>query len=396
MSTHPPRDTWAPPHPHTDSEPYYEAAFQGFAATFRHLGYAATELKRPQNYVAPVARKAMEPDAVHVSFTPPASIRLLKGATNIAYFGADQRTLLTGTSTNPFADPKRMLSLPREVWADSRFARDMLRREGIPHAQFMPMPLADVPPLATRNLTTLHRVRWKQLQIGFGRYASVDPTNCQGYSIADIFSQHYAHVTPLVFLTVLDDTAGSSELHSLIASFLEFHHQTPETLLLIQLSGRCATRDGDTVSNFLRQRPFGFEIAQNRGIWLSGDDIPVATRGELRQLIDGYICNSSLPARNHHLLEYLVGGAIPIGPDCDALAEYITADTGIAFDSRAITPVSRITNALRDIAGLGTERRKSMQRRLRELLAERHSMERVAKRVSARMAQLSAESGGHR
>ena len=389
ISTEPSQEDWATPRPYGHCGLFYETASRGFAAAFRRLRCTVNELKRPQNYVSPVARKAITTDAIHLTFTPPKGIRLLNGAINIGYFGGDLAPLPTPTSVDPFGDPWRMLSLPLEIWVDSRFTHDMLRRQGIARVHHMPVPFVEEPAISgDGGAASLSQVRWTRLRIGFGRYDHIDGPTTPELWLGDILSSYYSHVRPLVFFVALDEMTSSSELHSVIAGFLDFHGQTSEALLLIQLSPQ-RNPGGADVSRFLRERPFGFEIADSRGIWLTANPIPAATRAELRRLIDGYICISSLPARNLHLLEYLAGEVTPLGPGLDGLAEHLSADTGIAFDPEAITQRHAIANALRLFAGLGTGRRQSMQRCLRDLIADRHSVESVAARVASRMQQLS-------
>jgi hypothetical protein len=102
----------------------------------RCLDVELHDVPRPEIYAAPVSRAFLDKASCHLIFKPTEWIRLLKGVRNIAWviWEFDE---LTGRETSgpqhPFADMRRMLTIPHEIWTPCEFTRQVFRAAGIPN-----------------------------------------------------------------------------------------------------------------------------------------------------------------------------------------------------------------------------------------------------------------------
>jgi hypothetical protein len=190
----------------------YGIARRKFEMALRCLDVELHDVPRPEIYAAPVSRAFLDKASCHLIFKPTEWIRLLKGVRNIAWviWEFDE---LTGRETSgpqhPFADMRRMLTIPHEIWTPCEFTRQVFRAAGIPNVHCIPAPIVvsrtaepfrfpEIPP-------DLDEVPWINLRIGFGRYGGINrsfPSHRR--RLSEIILEFYGANQPLVFVSILN------------------------------------------------------------------------------------------------------------------------------------------------------------------------------------------------
>jgi hypothetical protein len=111
-------------------------------------------------------------------------------------------------------------------------------------------------------------VPWINLRLGFGRYRDIGrlkPTRPS--RLSDIFLDHYRSRRPLVFVSVLNPHDLRKNLTALIGGFLEFHHEDPDSLLLLKLIvDNSADRLDNVLTGILPLRVSNYELIDSNAI----------------------------------------------------------------------------------------------------------------------------------
>jgi glycosyltransferase involved in cell wall biosynthesis len=391
----------------------YEIARRKFETALRHLDLEIYDIPRPEIYAAPVSRQFLSQNCCHLIFKPAEWIRLLKGVRNIACV-AWEFDKLTAPATpgprHPFADMRRMLSLPREVWTPCEFTQRVFAANGIPNVYRVPAPIA-VPstptPVRFPDIPSeLDKIPWIRLRIGFGRYRDL----CLSFPnrprrISDIIFDRYRDRQPQIILSILNPHDLRKNLGALVGGFLEFHSEHPDWILLLKLIvDNTNDRLDNVLAGILSMRISGYELIDSDAIWLTTAYVPDPVLADLYRLPSAYLCASSAEGQNLPLQEAMAWGLVPVTPCHTAMLDYITdnnavvirsqrrpidrPDTAIGADPDAswhISTSSDVAHALRRFALLDASRRRELGERARATIARDFSVAAVAGLIQARL-----------
>jgi hypothetical protein len=290
----------------------YEIARRKFEAALRYLDLEIYDIPRPEIYAAPVSRQFLRGNSCHLIFKPAEWIRLLKGVRNIACV-AWEFDRLTAPATqdfrHPFADMKRMLSLPHEVWTPCEFTRRVFVANGIPNVYRVPAPIS-VPstptPIRFPDIPSeLDEIPWINLRIGFGRYRDIYVSlPGRPRPISDILRDHYRGGQPQIILSILNPHDLRKNLSALIGGFLEFHSEHPDWLLLLKLVvDNTNDRLDNVLSGILSMHISGYELIDSDSVWLTTAFMPEPVLADLYRLSSAYLCASLAEGQNLPLQE---------------------------------------------------------------------------------------------
>jgi glycosyltransferase involved in cell wall biosynthesis len=391
----------------------YEIARRKFEASLRCLDVEIHDIPRPEIYAAPVSRAFLDETSCHLIFKPAESIRLLKGVRNIAWVTWDFDRLArprTSRPHHPFADMRRMLTIPDEIWASCEFTRQVFRAGGVPNVHRIPAPIAvprrpvpvrfpDIPP-------DLDKIPWINLRLGFGRYGDINHSfPSPARRLSDIVLNFYGGEQPLVIISIVNPRAPGSNLTALIGGFLEFYNQHPNSLLLLKLVvDNTSDRLDNVLSGILRSCISDYELVNTDAIWLATAQLAETVLADLYRFSAAYLCSSMAEGQNPPLQEAMAWGVVPITTRHTAMLDYISADNAIIIRSRP-SPVDRpdtaigpdtdaswhsctsvdVAHALRRVAGLGDAVRRELGTRARATIADGFSVAAVARLVYSRL-----------
>jgi glycosyltransferase involved in cell wall biosynthesis len=391
----------------------YEIARGKFETALRYLDLAIHNIPRPEIYAAPVSRQFLSANCCHLIFKPAEWIRLLKGVRNIACI-AWEFDKLTAPATprlcHPFADMRRMLSLPHEVWTPCEFTRRVFDANGIPNVHRVPAPIsvpsAPVPIRFPDIPAELDKIPWIKLRIGFGRYSDINRSvPNQSSRISDIILDGYGEHPPQIILSILNPHDLRKNLSALIGGFLEFHNEHPDWLLLLKLVvDNTKDRLENVLAGIMSMRISGYELIDSEGIWLTTAFVPEPVLADLYRLCCAYLCTSLAEGQNLPLQEAMARGLVPITPRHTAMLDYITRDNAVIIHSQQ-RPIDRpdtaigahadaswhvsthadVSRALRSFARLDALRRRELGERARATIARNFSVEAVAELIHARL-----------
>lgn len=393
----------------------YQSARRKFETALCYLGLEIHDIPRPEIYAAPISRQFLRGDCCHLIFKPAEWIRLLKGATNIAWvvWEFDQLIRLKGPGPHyPFNDMRRMLTLPNEIWTPCEFTRQMLADHGIPNVHCVPAPISvppAPPPIRFPDIPAeLDQIPWINLRIGFGRYRNIRlslPSRPQGLS--DIILDCYRGAQPQILFSIINPHDLRNNLSALIGGFLEFHSEYPDWLLLLQLVVDNSTDRLDNVlGGILARRISGYELVDSDGIWLTTAQLEDCVLADLYRLATAYLCVSTAEGQNLPLQEGMAWGLVPITPRHTAMLDYITEDNAVVIDSQR-RPIDRpevlpgagpdaswhvstsadVARALRKFALLDALRRRELAERARATIARDFSVAAIGRLIESRLIQ---------
>jgi glycosyltransferase involved in cell wall biosynthesis len=348
-------------------------------------------------------------------FKPAEWIRLLKGVKNIACVAWEFDRLIapdTRGSSHPFKDMRRMLMLPDEVWTPCEFTRQVFQANGIRNVYRIPAPIsvpsAPVPIQFPEIPPDLDRVSWINLRVGFGRYRDLNRSvPSRPYRLSDIILDYYQGRQPQIFVSVLNPHDLRKNLTSLIAGFLEFHAENPNSLLLLKLVvDNTSDRLDNVLTGILTLRISQYELIDSNGIWLTTAYLPEPVLGDLYRFSSAYVCTSLAEGQNLPLQEAMAWGLVPITTRHTAMVDYISESNAVVISSRR-SPIERpdtamgsdpdatwhvctsadVASGLRSFAALGEARRWELGSRARATIARHFSVESVARLIQARLTQ---------
>ncbi|HEX9535168.1 MAG TPA: hypothetical protein VF924_06820 [Stellaceae bacterium] len=393
----------------------YEIARRKFETALRCLNVEIHDIPRPEIYAAPVSRAFLDETSCHVIFKPTEWIRLLKGVRNIAWviWEFDQ---LTGRETpapqHPFADMRRMLQLPGEIWTPCEFTRQVFRAGGVPNVHRIPAPIAvprvelpmrypDIPP-------DLDKVPWINLRVGFGRYGDLNRSfPSRPHRLSEIILDFYGGQQPLVVVSILNPHEPLKNLTALIGGFLEFHNEHPGSLLLLKLlvDNTSGPLD-DVLTGILRLRISDYELIDSNAVWLATAQLAEPVMADLYRFSSAYLCSSLAEGQNPPLQEAMARGVVPITTRHTAMLDYICEDNAVIIHSQR-HPIDRpdtamgsdpgaswhvctsadVAHALRRFAWLGEGARRQLSGRARATIARDFSAAAVARLIHSRLFQ---------
>jgi glycosyltransferase involved in cell wall biosynthesis len=393
----------------------YQISRRKFETALRCLPVEIHDVPRPEIYAAPVSRAFLDETSCHLIFKPAEWIRLLKGVRNIAWV-AWEFDKLTGRQTSgpqhPFADMRRMLQLPDEIWTPCEFTRRVFHTGGIPNVYRIPAPIA-VPRMAEpfrfpEIPPDLDKVPWINLRIGFGRYGDINRSfPSDPHRLSEIILDFYGGNQPLVFVSILNPHEPGKNLTALIGGFLEFHNEHPESVLLLKLVVDNTTdRLDDVLAGILRLHISGYELIDSNAVWLATDPLAGPVLADLYRFSSAYLCSSSAEGQNPPLQEAMASGVVPITTRHTAMVDYIREDNAVIVRSER-RPIDRpdtamgtdpdaswhvctsadVARALRHFAGLGKAIRQELGARARATIARDFSVATVARLIHSRLLQ---------
>jgi glycosyltransferase involved in cell wall biosynthesis len=393
----------------------YEIARRKFQTALRHLGLEIHDIPRPEIYAAPVSRQFLAPSDCHLIFKPAERIRLLKGARNIACVAWEFDRLTAPKLSRPhppFADMRRMLLLPDEVWVPCQFTRQVFGAHGIANVYRIPAPIV-VPPMAPplrfpEIPPELDKIAWINMRLGFGRYRDLNLLFPSRPSrLSDIVLDCYRGRQPQVFLSVLNPHDLRKNLAALVSGFLEFHSEHPDSLLLLKLIVDNVNDGLDNVlTGILRLRISGYELVDSNAVWLTTAYLSEPVLVDLYRFATAYLCTSLAEGQNLPLQEAMAAAVPPITTRHTAMLDYIFEDNAVVISSerrpidRPDTAMGRepdaswhvatsadVALALRRFAQLSETDRRELGSRARATIAGNFSVAAVAQRIQSRLAQ---------
>lgn len=393
----------------------YGSARRKFETALRCLDVELHDVPRPEIYAAPVSRAFLDETSCHLIFKPTEWIRLLKGVRNIAWVSWEFDKL-TGRETSgpqhPFADMRRMLRIPHEIWTPCEFTRQVFRAGGIPNVHCIPAPIAvprmalplrfpDIPP-------DLDKIAWINLRVGFGRYGDINRSfPSRPHRLSEIILDFYGGEQPVVFVSILNPYEPGKNLTALIGGFLEFHNQHPGSLLLLKLVVD-NTSDPllDVLTGILRLHISGYELIDSDAVWLATAQLAEPALTDLYRFSSAYLCSSLAEGQNTPLQEAMAWGVVPITSRHTAMLDYICddnaviirtqqrpidgPDTAMGIDPDASWHVCTsvdVACALRQFAGLGEAARRELGARARATVARDFSVATAARLIHSRLFQ---------
>ncbi len=387
----------------------YGIARRKFETALRCLDVELHDVPRPEIYAAPVSRAFLDETSCHLIFKPTQWIRLLKGVRNIAWvtWEFDQ---LTGPQTSgpqhPFADMRRMLTIPHEIWTPCEFTRRVFRAAGVPNVHCIPAPIAvprmalpirypDIPP-------DLDKVPWINLRVGFGRYDDINRSfPSRPHRLSDIILDFYGGQQPSVFVSILNPHEPGKNLTALIGGFLEFHNEHPNSLLLLKL---VVDPPNDVLTGILRLHISGYELIDSNAVWLATAQLTEPILADLFRFSSAYLCSSLAEGQNPLLQEAMAWGVAPITTRHTAMLDYICNDNAVIIRSQR-NPIDRpdtamgadpdaswhvctsadVACALRQFVGLGEAARREMGIQARATIARDFSLAAVVRLIHSRL-----------
>ncbi len=402
------------------AERWGASAARAYADLFAAEGWDATFLRYPEAYpspsflprqAAPAPGEAETP--VHLSFRPARTLNLVKGARNVYACGWRYPVLSRHFSRNtPIQDNMaHMLSLPREIWASSAYAAEVLRREGIETAVAMPAPVPTLTPArdARRTLDGYDM-----------RFNGFNGAPAARMKLDEMLRARAAETgaEPLVFVTVVDPfdpcggfehalrgfqiATGASEnavLVAVLALSSEDRAGLGDADLGYRLAERCFRADADLISD---------------RIFLAPERMTTARLGALFQLADFYLCAASAEDQNLALQMAMAHGAVPVSTRVTAMADYLDDANSLAiacrpsaiearglsvsaavtsFAAEVATPRS-VARAVRGALGLSAEARGRLSEAARRTIDERYGFRAAAARVVERLEALAEPAAG--
>jgi glycosyltransferase involved in cell wall biosynthesis len=391
----------------------YEIARRKFETAMRFLEVELHDLPRPEIYAAPVSRTFLDETACHLIFKPTEWIRVLKDARNIAWVTWEFDRLRgnkTSGPSHPFADMRRMLMIPDEIWAPCEFTRQVFRAGGVSHVYRVPVPI-EVPRMPTRIRfphipPDLDKIPWINLRLGFGRYSDINRTlPGDPHRISNIIGNLYPGRQPLVITSILNPYEPLKNLTALVGGFLEFHSEYPDSLLLLKLVVNDTNDSFDNaLLGILRQCISGFELIDSNAIWLTTDYLAEPVLADLCRLSSAYLCSSLAEGQNLALQEAMAWGVVPVTPRHTAMLDYISNDNAIIIRSRrsaidrsdtAVGPdpdaswhvctSADVACALRQFAGLSEPARRDLGARAHATMERDFSIPAIARLVYSRL-----------
>ncbi|MBV9198808.1 MAG: glycosyltransferase [Alphaproteobacteria bacterium] len=393
----------------------YEIARRKLEPALRYLRLELHDVPRPEIYASPVSRAFLDENSCHLMFKPAESIRLIKGIRNIAWVAWDFDRL-TGQKKpgpqHPFADMRRMLAIPDEIWTPCEMTWQVFRSAGIANVHRIPAPIA-VPKTPTRirfpNIPPdLDKIAWINLRIGFGRYAEINQAfPSRPHRLSDIILDFYGGRQPLVITTLLRPQEPRKNLTALVGGFLEFHHEHPEALLLIKLVvDNNSDRLDNVLTGVLRSCISGYELIDSNAIWLATDYFAEPVLADLYRFSAAYLCSSLAEGQNPPLQEAMAWGAVPVTPRHAAMQDYISKanavivrwlrhsidrhGTALGLDpdsSWQVCTSADVARALRRLAGLSEDARRELGMRAHATIAGDFSVASVAHSIQSRFFQ---------
>lgn len=398
-----------------DGRPHYsyEIARRKFEPALRSLQLELHDVPRPEIYAAPVSRAFLDENPCHLMFKPPENIRLIKGIRNIAWIVWDFDRLAGQEKTgaqHPFADMRRMLTIPDEIWTPSETNRQVFRSAGIANVHRIPAPIA-VPktptPIRFPHIPSdLDKIAWINLRIGFGRYADINRSfPSRPHRLSDIILDFYGGRQPLVISTILRPQEPRKNLTALVGGFLEFHHEHPEALLLIKLVvDNNRDRLENVLTGVLRSCISNYELIDTDAVWLATDYLAEPVLADLYRFSSAYLCCPLAEGQNPPLQEAMARGVVPVTPRHTAMQDYISEANAVIVRSRrhsidrhdtAMGPVSDaswqvctsadVARALGKLAGLSEAARRELGARAHATIAEDFSVASVARLIQSRL-----------
>jgi glycosyltransferase involved in cell wall biosynthesis len=400
-----------------DGRPHYSYAIarRKFEPALRCLQFELHDVPRPEIYAAPVSRAFLDENSCHLMFKPAESVRLIKGIRNIAWVVWDFDRL-TGQKKlglqHPFADMRRMLAIPDEIWAPCETTRQVLGSAGLANVYRIPASIA-VPktptPIRFPNIPPeLDKIAWINLRIGFGRYADINRSfPSRPHRLSDIILDFYGGRQPLVISTLLRPHEPRKNLTALVGGFLEFHHEHPEALLLIKLVvDNKSDRLDNVLTGVLRSCISDHELIDSNAVWLATDYLAEPVLADLYRFSSAYLCSSLAEGQNPPLQEAMAWGVVPVSPRHTAMRDYISDANAVIVHSRR-HPIDRhdtamgpdpdaswqvctsddVARALRQFAGLDEAARRELGARAHATIAQDFSVRSVARLIQSRLFQ---------
>jgi glycosyltransferase involved in cell wall biosynthesis len=392
----------------------YEIARRNFETALRCLDVEIHDVPRPEIYAAPVSRAFLDETSCHLIFKPTEWIRLLKGIRNIAWI-IWEFDKLTGREKSgpqhPFADMRRMLAIPHEIWTPCEFTRQVFREGGVTNVHRIPAPIAiprmalpirfpDIPP-------DLDKVPWINLRVGFGRYGDINRSfPSRPHRLSEIILDFYDGQQPLVFVSILNPREPGKNLTALIGGFLEFHNEHPGSLLLLKLVDNKSDPLDDVLTGILRLHISGYELIDSNAVWLATAQLAEPVLADLFRFSSAYLCSSLAEGQNPLLQEAMACGVVPITTRHTAMLDYICEDNAVIIRSQR-RPIDRpdtamgtdpnaswhvctsadVACALRQFAVLGETVRRELGVRARATIARDFSVGTVARLIRSRLVQ---------
>ena len=393
----------------------YEIARHKFEAALRCLDIELHDVPRPEIYAAPVSRAFLDDTCCHLIFKPAESIRLLKGMRNIAWVAWDFDRLSGREKSDlqhPFADMRRMLALPDEIWTPCEFTRRVFRAGGARHVHRIPAPIA-VPrtpaPIRFPDIPAdLDKIPWTNLRVGFGRYSEINRSfPSRPHRLSDIILDFYGGRQPLVITSILRPHEPRKNLTALIGGFLQFHSERPDSLLLLKLVvDNKNDRLDNVLTGVLRSCISGYELIDSNAVWLATECLAEPVLADLYRFSSAYLCSSLAEGQNPPLQEAMAWGVVPITTRHTAMLDYISEDNAVIIRSRRrsidrpdtavgsdadaswhVCTSTDVACALRRFAGLGEAARWALGARAHAAIAEDFSIRAVAQLMRARFFQ---------
>jgi glycosyltransferase involved in cell wall biosynthesis len=299
-------------------------------------------------------------DVVHISFRSPENIRPLYGAYNVVHFAwefevlRDSHTMFESVTS----DQAHMLSLVDEIWVQSRYTAEVLKKHGFDAIRLVPAPMYregdeeryDL----NKTLAIIGSVPAQPLLLcsGVSRDTNRLAIASASYSLGShpVVSAKGKDKTARIFLTICAPHDLRKNVLHVIEGFQIACGDDSHHLLIVKL---IVPNIGDfrniSVYDGLIGRYGGHVTVNDHRIAIISDFLNQEQLTALYSLADFYICGSYCEGYNRPLLEAMVLGTVPISTTNTAMKDYVSEQ--VAFVIREQSYPGVINGMAADAAG---------------------------------------------
>jgi glycosyltransferase involved in cell wall biosynthesis len=387
---------------------------QRFMAALALAKIKTVYVARPEIYGTDISRSFLAKPSeriVHIAIGDYASLRILKGAYNIAYVAWEYEAISVASTAGPslWKNQHWVLSRFDEIWVGAEFVKTTFERYGLKNVHVVPIP---IPMPGNEPRPTIEEIVGLVPAVPlYLDFSSQDHAEQQLSALTDqLGSFLYSPARrekQQTFLTVINPGDARKNSEASILGFAQFARDNPDALLIVKL-----VSSGDIPLSQRIWRTFRIQIHRLVGDGIINSDniifidefLDETKLIKLMKSVDFYLSTSFAEGLNLPVLEAMVNDTIVISPIHTAMADYLTTENCVVchaspliVDGERMTgyPIGRVTcyeASPADIAAslwtafaLSAEERDYIRKRAKDAVMGRYDVESVARLIVERI-----------